>query len=133
MRKQPKAKKSTRIFIVFLCCGLLINIMEELSQSSFAFTINQFFTLSRKSLSAFRSVQGTRGRIDCKLWTDRCSSPLHDQLPWQGLLWFFESVALNIKMPDDRYLAKCILGTKILNINISYMKFLAVSLRLAKY
>lgn len=51
----------------------------------------------------------------------------------RDFLWFFKSVALNLKMPDDHYLAKCILGIKILNVNISYMKFLAVSLRLAKH
>lgn len=31
-------------------------------------------------------------------------------------LWFLKSVALNLKMPDDHYLAKCILGIKILNV-----------------
>lgn len=48
-------------------------------------------------------------------------------------LWFLKSVALNLKMPDDHYLAKCILGIKILNVNTSYIKFLAVFLRLEKY
>lgn len=42
-------------------------------------------------------------------------------------LWFFKALALNLKMPDDHYQAKCILSIKILNINITYIKYLAVS------
>lgn len=45
----------------------------------------------------------------------------------------FKALALILKMPDDHHKAKCVLSIKILNTNISYIKYLAVTSRLAKY